>query len=51
MCLYIITVFLKGYSEMFIVVTSGEEYGRAKGRGGGYFHFIFHLADFMLSVT
>ena len=38
MCFYIITVFLKGYSEMFIAVTSGEEYGRAKGRGGGYFH-------------
>lgn len=29
MCLYIITVFLKGYSEMFIVVTLWEEYGRA----------------------
>jgi hypothetical protein len=38
MRLYIITVLLKGYSEMFIAVTSGEEYGRAKGRGGGYFH-------------
>lgn len=38
MCLYIITVFLKGYSQMLLAVISGEEYGRAKGGGGGYFH-------------
>lgn len=44
MRLYIITVLLKGYSEMFIAVTSGEEYGRAKGRGGG----CFHLSSFFI---
>lgn len=38
MCLYIITVFLKGYPKMLIVITSGEETGSAKGGGGGYFH-------------
>lgn len=45
MCLYIITVFLKGYSEMFIVVTSGEEWVGSRVEVEAIFTFHhFHLA-------
>ena len=38
MCLYMIIMFLKGYSTPFRVVTSEEEDGRAWGGGGRIFH-------------
>lgn len=46
MSLYMIIMFLKGYSAPFRVVTSEDEDGRAWGGGGR----IFHLSLFCLAL-